>query len=175
MRPPCKSNLLPERHPGKTYASFEAVDFLVGKSIRLGNHRDQVDLGVKTSHDLNIQRLQRMTSGLNKEDASMNAVVDNVHSVDLVLSIEVCIVSTLDVVNNGTPRLIIVDKITKSRCVDHGQAETNTSLLDVGADGLDLDSFGNDVMARALALFRGVQRGVEQRVDQSGLAKTGLA
>ena len=106
-----------------------------------------------------------MTSGLNKENASMNTVVDNVHAVDLVLSIEVCIISTLDIVNDWTPRLIIVDKVTKPRCIDHSQTETDTSLLDVGADGLNLDGFGDDIVARALALSRGVQRGVEKSVD----------
>lgn len=116
-----------------------------------------------------------MTSWLNEKYTSMNSVVDNVHAIDLVLGIEVCIISTLDIVNNGTPGLIIVDKVTKSRGVNHSQAETDTSLLDVGADCLDLDGFGDDVVTRTLAFSGGVQRRVEKRVDQSRLAKTGLA
>lgn len=158
-----------------TYASFEASNFLIGECIGLGDDRDQVDLGVQASHDLNIQRLQRVASGLNEEDASVDTVVNNVHTIDLVLSVEVCIIATLYVVNNGTPGLIVVDKVPESRGINHGQAETNTSFLDVGADGLNLDSLGNDVVARTLAFSRGVQRSVEKRVDQSRLAKAGLA
>lgn len=158
-----------------TYASFEAGNFLIGECIGLGDDRDQVDLGVQAPHDLNVQRLQRVASGLNEEDASVDTVVNNVHAIDLVLSVEVCIIATLYVVNNGTPGLIVVDKVPESRGVNHGQAETNTSFLDVGADGLNLDSLGNDVVARTLAFSRGVQRSVEKRVDQSRLAKAGLA
>lgn len=40
------------------YPGLEAGNLLVGESVRLGNDRDQVDLGVKSSHDLNVQRLQ---------------------------------------------------------------------------------------------------------------------
>lgn len=116
-----------------------------------------------------------MACGLDKEDTRMDSVVDNVHAVDLVLSVKVCIVSTLNIVNNGTPRLIVVDKVTEARCVDHRQAKTDSSLLDVGADGLNLDSFGYDVVAGTLALSRGVQRSVEECVDKSRLAEAGLA
>lgn len=157
---------------GETYSGLEAGNLLIGKGVRLGNDRDQVDLGVKTSHDLNIQGLQRVASGLNEENASVNAVVDNVHAVDLVLGIQVGIISALDVVHNGAPRLVIVDKVTKSGSVDNSQAETDASLFDIGTDGLDLDGLGNDVQARSLALSGRVQRGVEQRIDESRLAKT---
>lgn len=59
-----------------------------------------------------------MASGLDEENASMDAVIDNVHSVNLVLSIQVGVVTLFDVVYNGSPRLVIVDKVSETRRVN---------------------------------------------------------
>jgi hypothetical protein len=121
---------------------------------------------VKTAHDFNVQRLQGVASGLNEEDAGVNTVVDNVHAVDLVLSIEVSIETLLDVVHNRAPRLIVVDEVTEAGCVNNRQSETDTGLLDIRADGLDGNSLGNDVQARSLALLGRVKGSVEESVDK---------
>lgn len=155
----------------ETYPLLESSDLLVGQSIGLGNDGDEVDLGVKTFHHLDVQRLQRMARWLNEKDAGMDPVVNNVHTIDLVLGVEVGIKALLDVVNNRPPRLVVVHEVAKAGRVDNGQAQTNTSLLNVSADGLDGDSLGNDVEARALALLGRVKRGVEQSVDQSRLSE----
>jgi hypothetical protein len=42
---------------------------------------------VQLLHHLNVEGLERMTSGLDEVYNSMDTVVDNVHAVDLVLSI----------------------------------------------------------------------------------------
>ena len=149
----------------KTYSGLEGSDLLIGKGISLGNDGDQVDLGVKAAHDLNVERLKRVTSRLNEENTSMDSVVDDVHAVDLVLSIQVRVESLFNVVDNRAPGLIVVDEITETRSVDNSKAETDTSLLNVGADGLDGNGLGNNVEARALALLGGVERGVEESVD----------
>lgn len=75
-----------------------------------------------------------MASGLNKENASMNTVINNVHAVDLVFGIQVRIKALLDVVRNWSPRLIVVDKVTEARRVNDGQSEADTRLLNVCAD-----------------------------------------
>ena len=89
---------------------------------------------MKAAHDLNVERLKRVTSGLNEENASMDSVVDDVHAVDLVLGIQVRVESLLNVVDNRAPGLIVVDEVTETRSVDNSKAETDTSLLNVGAD-----------------------------------------
>jgi hypothetical protein len=58
---------------------------------------------METAHDLNVEGLEGVASGLNEEDTGVNAVVHNVHAVDLVLGIEVSIKSLLDVVNDRAP------------------------------------------------------------------------
>jgi hypothetical protein len=113
-----------------------------------------------------------VASGLDEEDAGMDAVVDDVHAVNLVLCVEVGIKALLNVLNNGTPRLVVVHKVAEAGRVDNGKAQADTGLFDIGADGLDLDSLGNDVVRRPLLLLGGVQRRVEEGVDQSRLAKS---
>ena len=129
---------------------------------------------MKASHDLNVQRLERVASRLNEKDASVDAVVDNVHTIDVVLGIQVSIETLLNVVDNGAPRLVVVDKVAESRSVDDSQAKTDTGLLDICADRLNGDSLGNDVQTRALALLGRVQRSVEESVDKGRLAQTGF-
>jgi hypothetical protein len=129
---------------------------------------------MESAHDLNVKRLERVAGGLDKEDTCMNTVVNNIHAVNLVLSIQVGVESLLDVVDDRAPRLIIVDKISKTWCIDNSEAETNTCLLNVGADGLNGNSLGNNVEAGSLALLGGVQGGVEESVDQSRLAQARL-
>jgi hypothetical protein len=76
---------------------------------------------VKLLHDLNVQGLQRVASGLDEVHNSVDAVVYNVHAVDLVFCLEVGVKSLLDVLDNGVPRLVVVDEIAKAGCVNHGQ------------------------------------------------------
>ena len=70
-----------------TNTTLEIRDLLISEGVGLGNHRDQVDLGVQALHHLNVQRLERMASGLDEEDAGVDTVVHDVHAVHLVLRI----------------------------------------------------------------------------------------
>ena len=158
-----------------TYTLLEGGNLVVGKSVGLGNDRDKVDLGVQAAHDLDIKRLERVTSRLNEIDTGVDTVVDNVHAVDLVLGIQVSIEALLDVLNDGAPGVVVVDKVTKAGSVNDSQAQANSVFLDIGADGLNVDSLGCKVERRLLALLRGVERGVEKSVDQSGFSEARLA
>lgn len=139
-----------------TYPLLVLVNLVIGDGVGLGNDGNKVDLVMKLLHHLNVQGLQRMASGLDEVDNSVNAVVDNVHAVDLVLGVQVRIESLLNVLDDRIPRLIIVDEVTEARGVNHGQPQTDTVLLDVGADGLYRNGLGN-VEARGLALLGRVQ------------------
>jgi len=164
-----------DREISRTYSRLEGGDLLVRQSIGLGNDGNQVDLGVKTLHNLNVERLQRVAGGLDEEDACVDAVVHNVHPVDLVLGIQVSIEALLDVIRDWPPRLVIVDEVTEARGIDNGQAQANTGLLDICADGLDGDSLGEDVETGPLALLGRVEGSVEQSVNKGRLSETRLA
>jgi len=156
------------------YTLLECGNLVVGESVGLGDDGDKVDLGVQAAHDLDIKRLERVTSRLNEVDTGVDAVVDNVHAVDLVLGVQVSIEALLDVLNDWAPGVVVVDKVTKARGVNDSQAQANAVLLDIGADGLDVDGLGCEVERWLLALLRGVKRGVEEGVDQSGLSEPRL-
>lgn len=115
-----------------------------------------------------------MARRLDEVNTGVNAVVDDVGPVDLVFGLEVGIVSLFDVFHNRAPRIVVVDEITESGSVNHGQTETNTVLFDVGANRLDRNSLGDNVVARASAFLRGVEGGVEECVHESRLSETGL-
>lgn len=157
---------------GVSYSLLEQSNLLIGEGVCLGNDRDQVNLGVQSAHDLNVQRLQGVTGGLDEVDTGVNTVVNDVGTIDLVLGLQISVVSLLNVLNNRAPRVIVVHKVTKARGIDHRQAQTNTVLLNVGTDRIDGHGFGDDVVAGGSALLRGVEGSVEQRVDKSGLSET---
>jgi hypothetical protein len=115
-----------------------------------------------------------VTGGLNEVHAGMDAVVDNVHAVDLVLGIEISIEALLDVLDDRAPGLVVVDKVTKSRSIDNVQSQTNTVLLNVCTDGLDGNSGGCEVEAGLFLLLGRVEGRVEQCVDESRFSKTGF-
>lgn len=150
---------------------LESGNLLIGQGVRLGNDGDEVDLGVKSLHDLDIQGLQGVASRLDEEDAGMDPVVHNVHAIDLVLSIQVGIEALFNIVHNWAPGFVVVDEIAEARGVDNGQAEPNTGLLDICADGLDSHGLGNDVEARLLALLGRVEGSIEESVDERRLSK----
>ena len=113
-----------------------------------------------------------MTSRLNEVHTGVDAVVDDVHAVDLVLSVEVGIEALLDVLDNGAPGLVVIDEVTEAGCVDDVQSQTDAVLLDVCADGLNGDSCGGEVKAGLFLLLGWVKRGVEKSVDKSRLSET---
>lgn len=146
---------------------FEGDDLLISECISLGDDWDEVDLGVQSTHDLDVERLERVTSGLNEVHTGMDTVVDNVHAVDLVLGIKISIEALLDVLDNGAPGFVVVDEVTETRSVDNIQSETYAILLNVCADGLDGDSGRSEVETGLFLLLGWIERGVEQSVDES--------
>lgn len=105
----------------------------------------------------------------------MDAVVNNVHAVDLVLGVEISIESLLNVVDNWSPRLVVVDEVSKTWGVNNGKTKTDTVLLNIGAYRLDGHGLWDDIKTWSLALAWWVQRSVKESVDQSRLSETGLA
>lgn len=106
-----------------------------------------------------------MTGGLDEVDTCVHTVVNNVHTVDSVLSLEVRIEALLNVLDNGAPRVIVVDEVSESGGIDNGQTEANAVLLDISADRLDRDGLGDNVVARSRTFLRWVERCVEEGVN----------
>ena len=107
---------------GYAYSRLESHNLLVSHSIGFGNDWNQVDLGMESAHDFDVQRLQRMASWLNEVHTSVDSVIHNVHAIDLVLRIQVCIKALLNVIHNWSPRFVIINEITKTRCINNSQS-----------------------------------------------------
>ena len=107
----------------------------------------------ESTHDLHVQRFERVTSWLHEVDTCVDTVVDDVHAIHLVLGIQISIKPLLNILNDRSPRVIIVHEVTKARSVNDGQAETNAILLDVSTDGLYADGLWCKVERRLLALL----------------------
>ena len=74
---------------------------------------------MQPAHNLYIKRLERVACRLDEVDASVYTVVNNVHPVELVLSIKIGVEALLDVLNNRSPRVIVVNEVAKAGCVNH--------------------------------------------------------
>jgi len=127
---------------------------------------------MQSTHDFDVEGLQSMACRLDEVNAGVNPVVDNIHAVDLVLCVQIGVITELDILHNGAPGVVVVDEVAKAGCVHHSQAKSHPVLLDVGADGLDGYGLGNDIESRTFALSWRIERGVEEGVDQRGLAKS---
>lgn len=113
-----------------------------------------------------------MPGRLNEVDARMHAIVHNVHAVDLIFSVKISIETLLNVLNNRSPGIIIVDEIAEAGSIHYGETETNAVLFDIRADGLYGNRFWLNVYAGPFALLRRIQGGVEEGVDQGRFPKT---
>ena len=148
--------------------------FFIRQSISLGNNRNQIDLGVQPAHDFDVQRLQRMPSRLDEVNTGVYTVVHNICAVDLVLCFQEAIESLLNVLDNWTPRIIVVDKVAKSRSINNRQTKTNALLLNVCAGGLDCHGLWDNIMRRTTTFPGRIERTVEQSVDEGRFTQSGF-
>ena len=101
----------------ETHSLLEQANFLLGQGIGLGNDGNQVDLLVKSPHELDVdwfepffqlrlyivQRSLRVTGRLDKVDTRVNTVINQFEPVDPILLLEVSVESSIDIVHNWFP------------------------------------------------------------------------
>lgn len=127
------------------YPLLEHGNLLIRQRISFGNDGNQVNLGMQAAHDFNVKRFERMSCRLDEIYTCVYTVIHDVHAVDLVFGVEIGIEARFDVLDDWAPRIIIVDKVTESRGIHHGQTQADAILFNVGTDGLDGDGFWDDV------------------------------
>jgi hypothetical protein len=128
---------------------LELDNLFVGESIRLGNHGNQVDLGMKAAHKFNVNLLEpiglldkhgsprqvcrslRMARRLDEVDAGVNTVINHFLTVDTVFLLEIRVEASLNIFNNWLPAIVIINKVAEPRGVNNGQAESYAVLLNV--------------------------------------------
>lgn len=77
---------------------------------------------MKSAHDFDVQRLESVAGGLDKVNACMYTVIHNVNPVHFVLRIQISVEACFDILNDGPPRIVVVDEIAKTRCVYDGKS-----------------------------------------------------
>ena len=78
-------------------------------------------------------------------------------------------------VDDGAPRITVVDIVTKTGGVDHGEFDLELLLLKFSLDDIDLCQFVELlVMAASIVLWK-TKLGSEERVNECGLSQTRFA
>jgi hypothetical protein len=58
---------------------------------------------METSHEFNVEGLERVAGGLNKVDTRMNPIINDIFPVGFILGFKIGIESRLDALENGLP------------------------------------------------------------------------
>lgn len=140
-----------------------------------------------------------MAGGADEVQAGVHTEVDLVLAARLLLLEHVGFMLIVEELDDGHPRIAVVDVIAKARGVDHGEAdwvlvsggsgkESKKSsrlrvtartfeelLLQLGLGDLDLDRLVDLLLMPALVVGIVLDGGGEQRVDEGRLAQPGLA
>jgi hypothetical protein len=155
-------------------ALLESLSLLEGQGVGLGNDGDDVDDIGELLQDDNIDGLERVSRGLDEEQAAVNAGVLNVSlSLGGKLLAQVCRVLVLDVLDDGVPAAVVVDQVAVSRGVNNVELEAHAVLLDNVGDGVNLGGLSDSLIREHTTL--GVdQVGGEDGVDKGRLAQTSL-
>lgn len=93
------------------------------QGISLGNDGDQVDTRAKSLHDLDVKRLQGVAGRADEVQAGMNTKVDLVLSTRLLLLEHVRFMLIVQELDDGHPRVAVVDVVAKSGGINDGQAD----------------------------------------------------
>ena len=93
-----------------------------GERVCLCDNGNQVDAGAQALHDLNVQRLQRVAGGADKVQASVHTQVDLVRAAGLLLLQHVALVLVVQELDDGLPRVAVVDVVAEAGGVNNCQA-----------------------------------------------------
>lgn len=156
-----------------SYSLLERVEVVLGQCVRLCDDGDEVYACPETLHDFNVQGLEpnrkgsapcengvrkghgRVTSRTDKIEASMHSEVRLVGPQRLLFLSHVRLVLVIDEVDNGGPRVAVVDIITKAGCVNDGQLGFELLLLQLGLDDFDLGQLVKLLEVTAVVVLRG--------------------
>lgn len=110
-------------HYDFTYAGLELEQVGRAQSIGLSNDGDQVDACAQLLHDLNVEGLQGVASRTDEIQASVHTKVDLLLTLRLLFLQHVGLVLIVKELDNGLPRIAVVDIVAEARCVNDSQTD----------------------------------------------------
>ena len=117
----------------------------------------------------------RVARRADEVQARMNAEVDLVLALRLLLLAHVRLVLVVDEVDDGRPRVAVVDVVAEAGRVDDGELRLELLLLELRLDDLDLGQLVELLLVPLRVVLRSGELGREERVDERRLAETRLA
>jgi hypothetical protein len=155
-----------------TDALLEGKQVTLCEGIRLCNDRDEIDAGTETLHDLNIEGLETVTKlnswtrclegyGENvrvpgwpdKVQAGVNTKVALLAALRLLLLNHVGLVLVVNKVDNGGPRVAVVDIVTKAGSVDDGELDLELLFFELSLDNLDFGELVELFVVASVVVF----------------------
>ena len=103
---------------------------------------------------MNCQKNVRVTSRPNKIQASVNTKITLLAALGLLLLNHVCLMLVVNEVDDGRPRVAVVDIVTKTGSVNDGELDLELLLLELSLDNLDLGELVKLLVVASGVIFR---------------------
>ena len=113
-----------------------------------------------------------MTGGTNKVQASMDTQVALLSTLGLLLLAHVDLMLVVDEVDNGSPRIAVVDVVAEPRRVDDRKLDLEGFLLQLSLDDLDFGELVELLDVTTAVVFLWGELGGKERVDECRFSKT---
>ena len=102
----------------ETYPLLELGEVCRAQGVGLGDDRNQVDTRAEPLHDLDVERLQGVAGGADEVQAGVHAEVNLFQAARLLLLQHVRLMLIIQELDDGHPRVTVVDIVAKARGVD---------------------------------------------------------
>ena len=122
----------------RAYALLELSQISRAQGIRLRDDRNQIDARAETFHNLNIKRLERVTSRANEVQASMHSQIDLLGPTRLLLLQHVALMLIVKKLDDGLPAVPIVHVVAETWRIDDGESDFEELLFQLRLGDLDL-------------------------------------
>lgn len=138
-----------------THPLLEQEQVVLCERVGLSDDGDEVDPRAQALHSLNVQGLEpmgtirhgqknpalrrsRVTSRANEIEARVHPQINLVLPLRLLLLAHIRLMLIVDEIDNGRPRVAVVDVVTEARRVDDGELCLELLLLKLGLDDFNL-------------------------------------
>lgn len=112
-----------------TYPHLEPGQIRGAQCVGLCDNGDQVDACAQLLHDLNVEGLERVARGADKVKTGVDTEVDLVGTAWLLLLKHVRLVLVVEELDDGLPRVTVVDIVAESGRVDDGKSDCKGSAI----------------------------------------------
>lgn len=115
-----------------------------------------------------------MTSRPDEVQARVHPQIGLFVPLRLLLLPHIGLMLVIDKVDDGGPRITVIDIVAKARRVNHGEFDLELFLLKLGLYNFNLGEFVELLVMATVVVFGGGEFGGEEGVDEGRLSQTGF-